>query len=88
MSEKVTEMKLWLLRPATEERGSLWHPWYCKAFGFVVQAMSEAEARRMAAAQCGHEGAEAWESPELSTCAELRVDSGEARIVMCDYAGE
>jgi hypothetical protein len=44
-------MKLWLLRP--KEGRSHWEPWYDKAFGFVVRANSETEARKLASGDAG-----------------------------------
>ncbi len=41
--------KLWLLRPREDlsKTDNPWEPWYNRAFGFVVRAETEAEARRM-----------------------------------------
>lgn len=39
-------MKIWLLRPI--DGCDEWNPWYDKAFGFVVCANSEQEAREAA----------------------------------------
>lgn len=36
-------MKIWLLRPI--DGCDEWNPWYDKAFGFVVRAAREQEAR-------------------------------------------
>jgi hypothetical protein len=75
-------MKLWLLRP--KEGRSHWEPWYDKAFGFVVRANSETEARKLASGDAGDEGEEAWLLQQLSTCVELTAD-GEAGIIMLDF---
>jgi hypothetical protein len=53
-------------------------------FGFVVRAKDEAAARALAAAQPGDEGAEAWLSPQYSTCVELASDGSED-VIMTDY---
>jgi hypothetical protein len=53
-------------------------------FGFVVRAKDEATARRLAAAQPGDEGAEAWLLPQYSTCVELPID-GPDGVIMADY---
>lgn len=37
-------MRLWELRPIDKDSGP-WEPWYDKAFGFVVRADTEAQAR-------------------------------------------
>lgn len=86
-------MSLWLLRPNdyghddgwVGAAGSPWEKWYDKAFGFVVRAETENEARRMAQEQSGDEGDTAWLSSEFSTCTELTAD-GEAAVVIRDFA--
>ena len=82
-------MRLYLLEPVTasrEAKGGPWDPWYDKAFGFVVRAESEAEARAMVAeGEAGDEGAEAWLNAEHSTCEEL-TSEGEAMIIIRDFA--
>lgn len=83
-------MKLWLLRPAvyTKEHGyvhGLWMPWYDKAFGFVIRAETEQQAREMAAAlQEANELEHAWRDQASSTCTELTAE-GPAQIVMIDF---
>jgi hypothetical protein len=87
------KMKLWLLRPI--EGDALWSPWYDKAFGFVVRAKCEADARLLAHRAGGDEvkkkkdkylyiAESAW-SAEHSTCVELTA-KGEAGIVIKDFA--
>lgn len=83
-------MRLWLLRP--EEglggRPSPWEPWYDKAFGFVVRANSEAEARKLAHEGAGDEnrsGKSPWLTSAYSTCVRL-PSKGEAGVVMQDFA--
>jgi len=54
-------MKLWLLRPVDglKKNDNPWKPWYDKAFGFVVRADTEEEARALAHADAGDENREA-----------------------------
>ena len=85
-------MKLWLLRPVKGD--PLWKPWYDKAFGFVVKAETEEDARAVANANSGDEGRyenrseAAWLSDKHSTCVELTADTsdGEPQLVIKDYA--
>lgn len=77
-------MRLWELRPIDKDSGP-WEPWYDKAFGFVVRADTEAQARLLASAQAGDEKAAAWLDASLSRCEEL-TDDGEASVVMQDFA--
>lgn len=79
-------MKLWILRPAKESL--LWNPWYDKAFGFVIRAETEEDARRIAQENAGDEtryNAPAWTDPVNSTCIELTADGPEEEI-MRDFA--
>ena len=47
--------KIWLLKPLDMSKGSLWDPWFDKAFGFVVCAPDEKTARILAQAEHGEE---------------------------------
>ena len=51
--------KLWILRPVKEikdrEKDNPWNPWFDRAFGFVVRAKTETEARELAHSQAGDE---------------------------------
>ena len=83
-------MKLWILRPV--EGDALWEPWYDKAFGFVVRAETEEEARAFSQEEGGDEvsawrseGKPAWTNPSHSTCEPLDI-GGEAGIIMKDFA--
>lgn len=85
-------MKLWLLRPIAGH--GLWEPWYDKAFGFVVRAETEKEARAIAQANGGDEtrgdvgyerSVPVWTDPIHSTCVELTAD-GEEGLVIMDFA--
>lgn len=98
------KLKLWLLRPVGYEPDreiprSPWSPWYDKAFGFVVQAATEDDARRLAGENGGDEvgkkwlgkgkGDEVvynpWADPSLSTCVELKPGT-EPGVLMTDFA--
>lgn len=75
-------MKTWLLRPI--EGAHPWTRWYDKAFGFVVRAYNEADARGFASTACGDEGPDAWRDPELSSCTRL-TNEGDPGVVLRDY---
>ena len=77
---------LWLLkaRTNTTKTDNPWNPWYDKAFGFVVSARTEEEARRIANDNGGDEcgqvkhtvyrtGGDPWLDPKLSTCEPLKA---------------
>ena len=87
----MSKNKLWLLRPIDSESGP-WDPWYDKAFGFVVVAPSEGEARAVTRDEAGEEvydspdDANPWEDPKLTTCEELTAGNESAHIVMRDFA--
>ena len=92
-------MKLWILQPVESlpADDNPWNPWYDKAFGFVVRAESEQQARELAQQQAGDEDRgkfmqqriantkTPWTDPKYSTCDELLAD-GEAGVVMRDFA--
>lgn len=90
-------MKLWLLQPVEglDMEDDPWEPWYDKAFGFVVRAETEDEARELAHAGAGDEEeffsrktantTHPWKDAKYSTCTELRTE-GEAGVVIRDYA--
>lgn len=83
-------MRLYLIRPV--EGDPAWSPWYDKAFGFVVRAESEAQAREFAQADAGDEeiGPDydtkiaVWQDPARSTCVELTA-LGDAGVVLRDF---
>ena len=76
-------MKLFLLRA---KRGHpTWEPWYDKAFGFVVRATDENEARLLASDNAGDEGQDAWIDANASTCVELTAD-GPSEMILQDFA--
>ena len=88
-------MKLWLLRHIAGRPE--WEPWYDKAFGHVVRAETEQQAREMAADAAGDEAERNWEADPLgrthvrnpwldataSTCVELTTN-GAVEVVMTD----
>lgn len=87
-------MKLWILRPveSLSDSESPWEPWYDKAFGFVVLAADEKEARRLADKEAGDENRDndcntihPWLESKYSTCIELLVE-GEPRVIIRDFA--
>ena len=92
-------MKLWLLRPmdGLAKNDNPWKPWYDKAFGFVVRAETEDEARSLAHADAGDENRgtflggkiadtnQPWKDAKYSTCVEL-LPEGAAEVVMKDFA--
>lgn len=88
-------MALWKLLP---DHGSLWwcvdgkDPWqphWGKAFGFVVRAPSEEEARWQAHASGGEEnrtlpGVQPWLDPHYSRCDPLS-DDGAAEVLLVNF---
>jgi len=81
-------MKLYILRPIHDD--PLWFPRYDKAFGFIVAAESEEQARALAQARGGDEtdwdsSCPAWTDPQHSTCAEL-VAGDTSGVIMRDFA--
>jgi hypothetical protein len=90
-------MKLWLLRPMpglTDDNP--WDPWYDKAFGFIVRAETEEQARAFAHDRAGDENRgefleekiantkEPWKNAKYSSCIELTSD-GDAEVIMKDF---
>ncbi len=89
-------MNLWMLKPvdaatatktyAREEQQvevKRW-TWDC-AYGFMVRAETEEEARSLASEQCGDEGPESWTDTSLSTCDVVSAADGEAEVLMQDF---
>ena len=77
--------EIFVLRPITgDEKVGPWHPWYDKIFGFVICASTQSEARAMAAAKCGAEGAAVWLDPRMTTCTNIDNMRDETRIIMRD----
>lgn len=83
-------MTLWLLRPVGydpfDDDADAWgenKSWNC-ALGFVVRAAHPTEARMLASAEAGNEGAAAWLDPVATTCEELAED-GAADVIIRDF---
>lgn len=72
-------MKLWVLRPIEK-----WKPWYDSAFGFVVRASTESDARLAADSESGDEG-HVWSDAAKTTCIELSIDGPEG-VIIRDFA--
>jgi hypothetical protein len=62
-------MKIWKLEAI--EDTSPWEPWYDMTDGFVIVAKTEADARAIAADDCGPEGRLAWLNSEFSRCTKV-----------------
>ncbi len=92
-------MKLWLLK--NKELDHLnWESWFDKAFGFVIRAETEDQARKIAQENGGDEVRSrlfpngvtgetvvcnnAWLSSEYSTCEEL-TSKGECGMILIDF---
>ena len=71
-------MKLYKLHRKNDDWG------WDEASGFVIRAESEHQARAIAAANSGGEGASTWTDPQFSRCEILQPD-GEAGIVLRDF---
>ena len=83
-------MNLWLLRPVggLTENNNPWDPWHNKAFGFIVRANTEDEARSLAHDEAGDENqglTNPWMSAKYSTCVNLTAE-GTKEVVMCDFS--
>ena len=87
-------MKVWILRPlkGLSDDDDPWEPWYDKAFGFVVRAETEEEARKFADKKAGDENfsesphtSNPWLDPKFTTCTYLSND-GEPGVVMRDFS--
>lgn len=78
-------MKLWILK--AKEGAPPWKPWYDKAFGYVIEAATEGDARQIATDSGGDEVqdyCDAWTNPLFSTCDEL-VPVGVRGVVLQDF---
>ncbi len=104
---KKTENRIWRLKrrsfngdnmPASVASWSEWvygNPWeseYNKAFGFVVEAYTEQEAREIADREAGEENEcekwpRPWLNPDITVCEELSP-TGTARVAMRDFYAE
>lgn len=101
MEKEVTPeelMKLWLLsvREDLTRNDDPWRPWFDKAFGFVVRAETEEQARQFAHDNAGEENLgeflgkktadtkEPWKDSKYSTCVEVTQD-GQVGVVLRDF---
>ncbi len=93
-------MNLWMLRPvdAATATKRYSHPvngdvevkrwtWDC-AYGFMVRAETEQDARALAAAECGDEGPDSWTNADISSCDAVNGSDGEAEVIMQDFLAE
>lgn len=83
-------LRLWILEPAKglPKDKDPWDPWYDKAFGFVVSAATEEQARTLAQKNGGDERdgeRSPWLNPAESTC-KLLTPGSEPGVVMKDFA--
>ncbi len=79
-------MKLWLLRPRRGDFNPVndhWEPWFEKAFGLVVRAETEQDARRFAREMRGETG-KIWQDDRYTTCDELKAE-GEPGVLLVDW---
>ena len=83
-------MKLWYLEPlelSPSQNINPWKPWYDKAFGFVVRAETEIEARTLAAHDAGDEADvdfNPWLDSNYSSCIEL-TNEGASGVILRDF---
>lgn len=86
-------LKIWQL--TAKPSHPAWEPWYDKAFGFVVVAATEAEARQLANTEAGDENRyvnrvyldtpiAVWLDDTATDCVEVTTDT--PRIVLRDFA--
>jgi hypothetical protein len=90
-------MKIFHLFPKENIEGeNPWSPWYDKAFGFVVRAENEEEARKLANEEGGDEtgeiahsvyrtGGNPWLDANFSECVEL-TEEGDKGVIIRDFA--
>ena len=86
-------MKLWILRPidGLAEDDNPWEPWYDKAFGFIIRATNEDEARQFAHKNAGGENRIAntvipWLDSKYTTCDELMPEGVPGLIIQDFYS--
>lgn len=75
-------MKLWLLRRNERTDGLVD---YDVANGFVIRAEDEWQARVIAGAHAGDEGAGCWVVATTATCEELPLLGSSSGVVLRDY---
>lgn len=54
-----------------------WNPWYAAVANLIVRASDETAARKVAASNCGSEGAEVWLNPLKTICKVVSIDGDE-----------
>jgi len=89
-------MNIYILMPIKLSKGvkDPWNPWYDKAFGFVIRANSEHEARCLANDNAGDENykrnginfekIEPWMDSLYTSC-EILDKEGDSEVIMCDF---
>ncbi len=88
-------MELWILKPQLNlaKDDDPWEPWYDKAFGFVVRAETEKEARQLANNEAGEENkgeflgetiTTPWLDSKYSSCNVLTRD-GMSEVIISDF---
>jgi len=81
--------KIFILRP--KKGCDDWEPWYDKAFGFIVFAENEKEARELADKEAGDENGwgdhkrNPWLDEKKSTCEKLKAGE-KSEVIMRDFA--
>ncbi len=87
-------MTLWELIPQKMLKGdNPWEPWYDKAFGFIIRAETEYDARKLAHENAGDENGgyfattinSPWLDEKYSSCKRL-VEQGDAGVVLRNFA--
>lgn len=81
--------KLWILKARNDLTPDIdpWEPWYDKAFGFLISATTEQEARELANSNAGGENFESptvWLDPKYTTC-RLAEPTQETSILLKDF---
>lgn len=89
-------MKIFELKPIHKPNDDPWEPWYDKAFGFIIRAETEEEARKYAHEEAGDENrgefmneeiaktSEPWLDANYSTCVELS-NNGKSGVILKDF---
>lgn len=72
----------WLLERIRDRHADEWDV----TNAVVVQAVSEADARKLASAKHGQEGRDAWLDPTLVRCQKLPLEEGVARVLVYEHA--
>ncbi len=80
-------MKLWLLeaRSGLSKGDNPWAGTYDMAYGFVIRAKTEAQARNLC--RPGDEGKDAWLLSKYSSCEELKAEGMPGEVLQDFHAG-